>query len=98
MYHLTDITCLTMHYIDFQGAAEAGLFPGIIFYLTLWYIRKDQAFRIALFFSAGILAGAFAGLLLSYSILPIKIDRICLCILIVCFFFHLFRLTLSKNK
>ncbi|TFK67364.1 MFS general substrate transporter [Pluteus cervinus] len=47
----------------FLGLAEAGLFPGVTFYLSLWYRRKDVASRIAIFFSAATVAGAFGGLL-----------------------------------
>ncbi|KAF6763474.1 major facilitator superfamily domain-containing protein [Ephemerocybe angulata] len=47
----------------FLGLAEAGLFPGITFYLSLWYRRQDVARRIAIFFSAATVAGAFGGLL-----------------------------------
>ncbi|KAK9762808.1 hypothetical protein K7432_011102 [Basidiobolus ranarum] len=47
----------------FLGIAEAGLFPGIVFYLTFWYTRKEQCSRVALFFSAATLAGAFGGVL-----------------------------------
>lgn len=47
----------------FLGLAEAGLFPGITFYLSLWYRRRDIAQRIAIFFSAATIAGAFGGLL-----------------------------------
>ncbi|KAF8647123.1 hypothetical protein AX16_006955 [Volvariella volvacea WC 439] len=47
----------------FLGLTEAGLFPGITFYLSLWYRRRDVAARIALFFSAATVAGAFGGLL-----------------------------------
>ncbi|KAG8893131.1 hypothetical protein FRB99_002185, partial [Tulasnella sp. 403] len=47
----------------FLGLTEAGLFPGVSFFLTMWYRRKEQAFRIALFFSAATVAGAFGGLL-----------------------------------
>lgn len=36
---------------------------GVNFYLTMWYRRNEQAFRIALFFSAATVAGAFGGLL-----------------------------------
>ncbi|KAF9467417.1 major facilitator superfamily domain-containing protein [Collybia nuda] len=43
--------------------AEGGLFPGITFYLSLWYRRRDVAGRIALFFAASTIAGAFGGLL-----------------------------------
>ncbi|KAJ7772744.1 major facilitator superfamily domain-containing protein [Mycena maculata] len=47
----------------FLGLAEAGLFPGITFYLSVWYRRRDVAFRVAIFFSAATVAGAFGGLL-----------------------------------
>ncbi|KDR81104.1 hypothetical protein GALMADRAFT_222657 [Galerina marginata CBS 339.88] len=45
------------------GVAEAGLFPGVVFYLSLWYPRHQLQFRIALFYGAASLAGAFSGLL-----------------------------------
>ncbi|KAK7000695.1 major facilitator superfamily domain-containing protein [Favolaschia claudopus] len=47
----------------FLGLAEAGLFPGITFYLSLWYRRRDVAARVAIFFSAATIAGAFGGIL-----------------------------------
>jgi len=47
----------------FLGLTESGLFPGITFYLSLWYRRQDVAFRIAIFFSAATIAGAFGGIL-----------------------------------
>ncbi|KAK9717717.1 hypothetical protein K7432_006001 [Basidiobolus ranarum] len=47
----------------FLGVAEAGLFPGIIFYLTFWYTRDEQCTRVALFFASASLAGAFGGVL-----------------------------------
>ncbi|TFK22206.1 phthalate transporter [Coprinopsis marcescibilis] len=47
----------------FLGLTEAGLFPGITFYLSLWYRRRDVAQRYAIFFSAATVAGAFGGLL-----------------------------------
>ncbi|KXN73673.1 MFS nicotinic acid transporter Tna1 [Conidiobolus coronatus NRRL 28638] len=47
----------------FLGVAEAGLFPGLIYFLSFWYTRKEQGLRIALFYSAASLAGAFSGLL-----------------------------------
>ncbi|KDQ27206.1 hypothetical protein PLEOSDRAFT_1113357 [Pleurotus ostreatus PC15] len=45
------------------GIAEAGLFPGVVYYLTLWYPRHMLQYRIGLFFGAASLAGAFSGLL-----------------------------------
>ena len=47
----------------FLGFVESGLFPGVVFYLSMWYKRKERQFRIALFFSAAALAGAFGGIL-----------------------------------
>ncbi|KAI0001903.1 MFS general substrate transporter [Russula vinacea] len=45
------------------GVAEAGLYPGIVFYLSCWYKRSELGSRIAVFFSAATIAGAFSGLL-----------------------------------
>lgn len=45
------------------GLAEGGLFPGVTYYITLWYRRHECGFRVALFFSAATAAGAFGGLL-----------------------------------
>ncbi|KAI9744650.1 MAG: hypothetical protein M1818_002179 [Claussenomyces sp. TS43310] len=47
----------------FLGVTESGLFPGVVFYLSMWYKRSEQQYRIALFFSAASLAGAFGGIL-----------------------------------
>lgn len=47
----------------FLGITEAGLFPGVSFFLTQWYRRYEINFRIAMFFSAATAAGAFGGLL-----------------------------------
>ncbi|KZP00222.1 MFS general substrate transporter [Calocera viscosa TUFC12733] len=45
------------------GVAESGLFPGVVYYLTLWYPRYMVQYRIGLFFGAATIAGAFSGLL-----------------------------------
>ncbi|KAM0787530.1 hypothetical protein ACM66B_003601 [Microbotryomycetes sp. NB124-2] len=45
------------------GATEAGLFPGVVLLLTFFYPRDRMQTRIALFFSAATIAGAFSGLL-----------------------------------
>ncbi|KAJ4484452.1 MFS general substrate transporter, partial [Lentinula lateritia] len=44
------------------GIAEAGLFPGVAYYLSLWYPRNALQRRIGLFFGAATIAGAFSGL------------------------------------
>ncbi|KIW27007.1 uncharacterized protein PV07_06789 [Cladophialophora immunda] len=45
------------------GIAEGGLFPGVTFYITMWYKRHECGLRMAVFFSAATAAGAFGGLL-----------------------------------
>lgn len=49
------------------GVAEAGLFPGVVYYLSIWYPRYKLQYRIGLFFGAASIAGAFSGLL-AYAI------------------------------
>lgn len=51
----------------FLGLAEAGLYPGVAYYLTMWYCTDELAFRQGLFFSAASVAGAFSGLLVSWT-------------------------------
>ncbi|KAL9071060.1 MAG: hypothetical protein Q9157_005593 [Trypethelium eluteriae] len=55
----------------FLGATEGGLFPGVVFYLSMWYKRAERQFRVSLFFSAASLAGAFGGILAYVSLLSI---------------------------
>jgi MFS transporter, ACS family, tartrate transporter len=43
------------------GLAEAGFFPGIIFYLTRWFPAAERARTLALFLSATIVAGVVGG-------------------------------------
>ncbi|KAL8672675.1 MAG: hypothetical protein Q9168_002881 [Polycauliona sp. 1 TL-2023] len=45
------------------GLAEAGLFPGINYYLSCWYKRHEFGIRAAIFFSAAAVSGSFGGLL-----------------------------------
>ncbi|KAF2188159.1 MFS transporter [Zopfia rhizophila CBS 207.26] len=49
------------------GIFEAGLFPGLIYYLTFWYKTSERGTRIAFFFASATLAGAFGGAL-AYAI------------------------------
>ncbi|KAH6693889.1 major facilitator superfamily domain-containing protein, partial [Plectosphaerella plurivora] len=43
------------------GAFEAGVFPGIIYYISFWYKPEERALRIAGFLCSATLAGAFGG-------------------------------------
>src|ERR1700694_4219490 len=43
------------------GLAEAGFFPGIIFYLTRWFPARERARAIAAFMTAGLVAGIVGG-------------------------------------
>ncbi|KAF9073198.1 major facilitator superfamily domain-containing protein [Rhodocollybia butyracea] len=45
------------------GMFEAGLYPGVTYYLSCWYKRSEFGIRVALFFSAATVSGAFGGLL-----------------------------------
>lgn len=45
------------------GVSESGLFPGVVYYLSMWYKREERQYRISLFFSCASLAGAFGGIL-----------------------------------
>lgn len=45
----------------FLGATEAGIFPGMIFFLSFWYRPTERATRIAVFLCSATLAGAFGG-------------------------------------
>ena len=47
----------------FLGVAEAGLFPGVNYYISCWYKRSEFGIRAAVFSSAAALAGSFGGLL-----------------------------------
>ena len=43
------------------GAAEAGFFPGVIYYLTQWFPRRERARTIAAFMTATLVAGVVGG-------------------------------------
>ncbi|KAJ9103578.1 hypothetical protein QFC20_004734 [Naganishia adeliensis] len=45
------------------GLFECGLFPGISFFLSGWYKRKEASKRISVFFGGAVMAGAFGGIL-----------------------------------
>jgi len=58
------------------GAAEAGFFPGVIYYFTRWLPAAERGKAIALFLSgsaiASILSGPLSGALMQTSVLGLK--------------------------
>ncbi|TIB80376.1 MFS general substrate transporter [Wallemia mellicola] len=46
-----------------MGIAEAGFFPGCIYYFAFWYKPSERATRMAIFASFTSLSGAFSGLI-----------------------------------
>jgi MFS family permease len=53
------------------GIFEAGIVPGCIYLISMYYKRYEVQWRMSLFFSASILAGAFSGLL-AFAIAKMK--------------------------
>lgn len=47
------------------GIFEAGMLPGIAYYMSRWYRRSELAFRLSLYIVMAPVAGAFGGLLAS---------------------------------
>ncbi|OJJ34422.1 hypothetical protein ASPWEDRAFT_184914 [Aspergillus wentii DTO 134E9] len=45
------------------GVFEAGFFPGAVYLCTFWYMPKVLSTRLAIFYCASALSGAFSGLL-----------------------------------
>lgn len=43
------------------GVFEAGLFPGLVYYLTFWYRSDERSLRVAFILASATLAGAFGG-------------------------------------
>jgi ACS family tartrate transporter-like MFS transporter len=65
-------TPLTFYLLRFLlGAAEAGFFPGMIYYLSLWYPEGQRARAIAAFMTAvpvsGLIGGPLSGALLQLN-------------------------------
>ncbi|KAK0212692.1 major facilitator superfamily domain-containing protein [Desarmillaria ectypa] len=57
---VTDYATLTI--VRFLlGAFEAGLFPGLVYYVTFWYRPEERSLRVALILASATLAGAFGG-------------------------------------
>lgn len=47
------------------GIFEAGMLPGIAYYMSRWYRRAELTYRLSLYIVMAPLAGAFGGLLAS---------------------------------
>lgn len=45
------------------GIVEAPFFPGVLFYLTKWYTKKEMNLRMSIFYSGALIAGAFGNLI-----------------------------------
>lgn len=45
------------------GFVEAAYFPGVLFFLSSWYTRKELALRTAMLYSGSLISGAFSGLI-----------------------------------
>ncbi|KAF2096428.1 MFS general substrate transporter [Rhizodiscina lignyota] len=43
------------------GVFEAGLFPGLVYYLCFWYRADERSIRVAAILASATLAGAFGG-------------------------------------
>jgi len=69
MFVRTPLTFYTLRFL--LGAAEAGFFPGMIYYLSLWYPQAQRARAIAAFMTAvplsGVIGGPLSGALLSLN-------------------------------
>jgi len=69
MFVRTPLTFYTLRFL--LGAAEAGFFPGMIYYLSLWYPEAQRARAIAAFMTAvplsGVIGGPLSGVLLSLN-------------------------------
>lgn len=48
---------------DWHLLTEAPFFPGVLFYLSKWYTKKEMNLRMSIFYSAAMIAGAFGNLI-----------------------------------
>ncbi|KAK5085352.1 hypothetical protein LTR05_004636 [Lithohypha guttulata] len=45
------------------GMVEAPFFPGVLFYLSKWYTKKELNLRMSIFYSGSLISGAFGSLI-----------------------------------
>ncbi|KAF9884464.1 hypothetical protein FE257_001725 [Aspergillus nanangensis] len=66
---IATLTGITQKYSDLiacrllLGIVEAGLFPGLVTYLTMFYSKREIALRTGYLFGSAAISGAFGGLL-----------------------------------
>jgi hypothetical protein len=46
---------------------QAGFFPSIIIYFSLWYRKRDQTMRIGILFGGALISGVLGGILVCTS-------------------------------
>jgi hypothetical protein len=56
-----------LHSRAWLGVFEAGLFPGVNYYLSCWYKRNEFGIRAAIFFSAAAVRSNFTRPFLTYD-------------------------------
>ena len=39
------------------GIAETGVFPGVLYYFSIWYTRREQGKRFSIFYASAAVAG-----------------------------------------
>lgn len=42
---------------------EAPFFPGVLFYLSKWYTKRELSLRMSLFYAGSLISGAFGSLI-----------------------------------
>lgn len=63
------LSCLAQNFAGivacrfFLGIVEAPFFPGVLFYLSKWYTKKEMNLRMSIFYSGALIAGAFGNLI-----------------------------------
>ncbi|KAK7058993.1 hypothetical protein VNI00_001617 [Paramarasmius palmivorus] len=58
----------------FLGIFESAMLPGVVYYLSTFYTRGELASRIALFYAAAAIAGAFSGLI-AFGVFHMKNEK-----------------------
>jgi MFS family permease len=52
----------------YNDVVSYDLYPGVTYYISLWYPRSERAMRVAIFFSAATVAGSLIALPRSHSV------------------------------